>query len=240
LLLADLNWQLDNGLDYYARHLRPEVAVVRAAHRVLSLPQLVSDNQRAGRTVVATPLARDLARAAYGDLLTFTPDPRADRQPLAERLGALAPGSLYVLTLLAPYRDLPFDKDELDAAARRLTGGAATLEPGAAFQVLAGRVGEAPALSRRDDTPFRRRITIDGRALDIRMESWLPADTIRRAGFGHVVLDGRHALTLERGVSALVIAPDDTARWAYASGLFAPLGRDVVGLVHPKDRLAGP
>jgi hypothetical protein len=58
------------------------------------------------------------------------------------------------------------------------------------------------------------------------MESWLPADTMRRAGFGHVVANRRHALTLERGVSLVLLGPDGQTRgMAYASGLFAPLPR---------------
>jgi hypothetical protein len=228
LLLADLNWQLDNGLDYYVRHTRPELNVVRASPRVLSLPQLVYDNFDGCRSVLATPLARDLLRTAYGDLFAFQSDARAPRQSLIERLGELPGGTVFVLALLAPYRDLPFDTGELDAAARRLTGGTATLAPGASYQVLAGRAGQAPALTSKADTPFRHSISVGGYEIDVRMESWLPADTIRRAGFGHVVVDGHHALTLERGVSALVMRPDGSTTIAYASGLFAPIGREFV------------
>jgi hypothetical protein len=202
--------------------------VVRAAHRVLALPRLVRDNLAGCRSVLATPLARDLLRAAYGDMFAFTPDARAPRHPLHERLGPLPEGAVYVLGLLAPYRDLAFDGLELDAAARRLTGGTATLAPGASYQILAGIVGQAPSLSRKTDAPFRRTVAIGGRKIDVRMESWLPADTMRRAGFGHVVVNGRHVLTLERGVSALVLRPDGTTTIAYASGLFAPIGRDFV------------
>jgi hypothetical protein len=225
LLLADLNWQLDNGLDYYVRHLRPDLNVVRAAHRVLSLPVLVSDNLEAGRTVVATPVAKDLTRAAYGDLFAFEPDPRAPVRPLIERLGPLPDGSVYVVALLAPYRDLPFDTEELDRATAALTGGAASLKAGPSYQVLAGRVGEPPLLSRTDDRPFRTALAIGERQLDIRMESWLPADTMRRAGFGQVIVGRRRMLTLERGVSVLLLRPDGTWVATYASSLFAPLGR---------------
>ena len=228
LLLADLNWQLDNGLDYYVRHTRPELNVVRASHRVLSLPQLVRDNVEGCRSVLATPLARDLLRAAYGDLFSFASDPRAARDSLIDRLGDLPPGSVYVLALLAPYPDLPFDGPEVEAAARRLTGGTATLARGASYQILAGRTGHAPALTSNADTPFRRATSIDRYEIEVRMESWLPADTMRRAGFGHVVVDGRHALTLERGVSALVLRPQGPTTIAYASGLFAPIGREFV------------
>jgi hypothetical protein len=60
------------------------------------------------------------------------------------------------------------------------------------------------------------------------MESWLPADTIRRAGFGQVIVGRRRMLTLERGVSVLLLRPDGTWVATYASSLFAPLGRDRV------------
>jgi hypothetical protein len=230
LLLADLNWQLDNGLDYYTRHLRPDLNVVRAAQRVLSLPVLVADNLAAGRSVVVSPLARDLARSAYGDLFAFTPDPRAPARSLEARLQPLPPGSLYVIALLAPYRDLPFDGDELDRTARLLTGGATGLAPGPSYQVLVGLAGEAPLLARYDDRPFRTALTVGQWRLDLRMESWLPADTMRRAGFGQVIVNRRHRLTLERGVSVLVLRPDGSTATTYASGLFAPLVRERLGL----------
>ena len=58
------------------------------------------------------------------------------------------------------------------------------------------------------------------------MESWLPTDTIRRAGFGHVIVNGQHALTLERGVSFVALGPlDEPALTIYRSGIFAPLPR---------------
>ena len=70
--------------------------------------------------------------------------------------------------------------------------------------------------------------------LDVRMESWLPADTIRRAGFGHVVANRRHVLTLERGVSLVLLGPDGRLRGThYASGLFAPLPRVLARLAPP-------
>jgi hypothetical protein len=55
------------------------------------------------------------------------------------------------------------------------------------------------------------------------MESWLPPDTMRRAGFGHVIADRHHVLTLERGVSVVALGENGRTRLAgYASGLFAP------------------
>jgi hypothetical protein len=92
--------------------------------------------------------------------------------------------------------------------------------------VIAGRLGERPSFVRRSDLPWREQVTIDGVRLDVRMESWIPADTIRRAGFGHVIAGRRHVLTLERGVSLVALsASGDTVLATYASSLFAPLAR---------------
>ena len=59
----------------------------------------------------------------------------------------------------------------------------------------------APRWCESRDRPFRVRVRLEPFDLDVRMESWLPTDTIRRAGFGHVIVNGRHELTLERGIS---------------------------------------
>ena len=226
VLLSDINWQLENGLAYYARHVRPDLLVARVSDRMLTLPWLLADNLAAGRTVAMTPASRRLTEAAYGDLFAYVPDPRVDARRLPARLGRVEPGTLYVLAQLAPYRDLPYDAGEAARTAALLTGGAATLGEGPSYQVLAGRAGQPPALERRDDVPFRQRLVLDGVVLDIRMESWLPADTMRRAGFGHVVANRRHVLTLERGVSLVLLEADGTVgRVAYASGLLAPLPR---------------
>jgi hypothetical protein len=64
-------------------------------------------------------------------------------------------------------------------------------------------------------------------SVDIRMESWLPTDTIRRAGFGHVVVNRQHALTLERGISFVALGPGGGP--IYGSGLLAPIPRNVFG-----------
>ena len=61
------------------------------------------------------------------------------------------------------------------------------------------------------------------------MESWLPPDTMRRAGFGHVIANRTHVLTLERGVSVVTLgASGRVVQATYASGLFAPLRRHVL------------
>jgi hypothetical protein len=69
------------------------------------------------------------------------------------------------------------------------------------------------------------RVHGQGVPVEIRMESWLPSDTIRRMGFGHVVAARQHTLIVERGVS--FVAFDDAAqpRTAYASNIYAPQPR---------------
>jgi hypothetical protein len=91
------------------------------------------------------------------------------------------------------------------------------------YVVMAGEAGRPARLVHGSRRPFRRRVRLAGVDLDIRMESWLPLDTMRRAGFGHVVADGRHVLTLERGASLVALDRDGApALSAYAWGLFAP------------------
>jgi hypothetical protein len=226
LLLGDVNWQLENGFDYYQRRLHPELNLTRATDTILTLPFLVRGNIADGRVVYATPIARKVARAAYGDMFAFEPDPATDSRPLAARLSGLPPGTLYVLAVLSPYSDLAFDQQELADATRLLTAGTAILGREASYTLIAGRVGERPVLDRREDFPWRTQVTISGVDLDLRMESWLASDTIRRAGFGQVVANRKHVLIVERGVSVVALAPDGTPRlMTYASSLFAPLPR---------------
>jgi hypothetical protein len=237
LLIGDVNWQLENGLDYYTRRLRPELNVVRAGGMLLTLPFLIHDNLAEGREVVATLLARARIRAAYGDLFTFTPDEREVVRPLRARLEGVSRGTPYVLTLLAAYPDLPFDQPELAEAVEFLTGGTATLGHEPSYTMLAGIVGARPTVDRRSDRPFRQRFRLGSLNVDVRMESWVPTDTIRRAGFGHVIVGRQHALTLERGVSVVILSEDGLApRADYASGLLAPLPRFRVSMTPPNPR----
>jgi hypothetical protein len=58
------------------------------------------------------------------------------------------------------------------------------------------------------------------------MESWLATDTIRRMGFGHVIVGRRHTLIVERGVSFVAFDADGRAiHTAYRSNIFAPQPR---------------
>jgi hypothetical protein len=87
------------------------------------------------------------------------------------------------------------------------------------YTVIVGRAGERPVLIESQDRPYRVRVRIEPYDFDVRMESWLPTDTIRRAGFGHVVVNRKHVLTLERGLSFIALGPGGGP--IYGSGLFA-------------------
>jgi len=134
------------------------------------------------------------------------------------------------------------DAADLDAAIARLTGNTLVVRhaPGggpvaglARYNVIAGRVGERPATARFDDRPFR----MNGRAgemdLDIRLECWLPVDTIRRMGFGRVIVGRTPALTIDRGASfAAFDASGRVEDIAYGWAVLAPQPRWIIP-VHP-------
>src|SRR4030095_2299541 len=94
---------------------------------------------------------------------------------------------------------------------------------GARYHLMAGLTGEAPIVVRVEDLPFR----VDFRLLDdpftVRMESWLPSDTFRRARVGTVIRRREHVLALERGVSLVWF--DRNARPSnpiYAASVYSP------------------
>ncbi len=71
---------------------------------------------------------------------------------------------------------------------------------------------------------------MDGVPVEIRMDSWLASDTIRRMGFGHVVAARQHTLIVERGISFAAFDDHGTAlRTAYASNIYAPQARYLIG-----------
>jgi hypothetical protein len=227
VLFAQLNWQLQNGLDYYARHVRPELLVVRPGSRLLTLPLLIQENRRHGRDIVLTNGSRQLIQSAYGNLFSVEPDAASIPPTLAERIARLRSGTPYVLAVLKPYSEVPLATGELQAAYARLSGDAAARVPvDSVYTVVGGTVGARPDFQRSSSVPFRAVTRIAGLRVEVRMESWLPADTMRRAGFGHVIVGRRHALTLERGISLVALGADGRpVLTAYASSLFAPQPR---------------
>jgi hypothetical protein len=59
-------------------------------------------------------------------------------------------------------------------------------------------------------------------AFTVRMDSWLPYDTFRRPGFGHVLRGREHVQILERGVNLVWVQADGRmSEPVYAASLFA-------------------
>jgi hypothetical protein len=231
VLLTDLNWQVQNGLSYLTRAKRPEIAVARMPDVALYAPALVADNRAIGREVMLTERARATAAAAYGPLLPIAPDTRVSVPSLADAVRDATPGTRFVVCVLRPSRDLRLDAADLARALQALTGGRGVQVPAGAYAAIAGVAGEAPALVTSSELPFVRRITLSGVPVEIRMESWLAADTIRRMGFGHVIAGRRHTLIVERGVSLVTFdAEGSPLQTAYAANIFAPQPRYLIDI----------
>ena len=228
ILLADLNWQLVNGLAYFAKVLRPDVAYAWMSEILLYAPALVHDNLIAGRDVALTKRARDTLTGAYGPLLPTVLDPRVRVPTVSEIVQGLPPGTRYVLCVVKPTREFAIDARDLEHAALELTGGHAAMPVGD-YATLVGVMGRPPTLTVASARPFRRRVQLDGAEIDIRMESWIAFDTIRRMGFGQVIAARHHTLIVERGVSfAAFDAAGRDLRVGYSASVFAPQPRYLV------------
>ena len=229
VLLADLNWQVGNGLSYFAREKRPEMAYARMPDVVLYAPALVADNRAIGRRVALTERARATIEAAYGPLLPLSRDPRVHVPALADEISQVAPSTRYVLCVLRPSEDLGLDRQELSRALSALTAGHTISVPAGDYAVIAGLAGRAADLVTAANRPFRRELMLGGVGVEVRMDSWLESDTIRRMGFGHVIAARRHTLIVERGIS--FAAFDDhgvTTRTVYGSNIYAPQPRYLI------------
>ncbi len=104
-----------------------------------------------------------------------------------------------------------------------------TQVPGGRYALAAGLVGEEPWAGLSRSYPFRWRRWLGGIDVELRFESFLPYDTIRRAGFGQVLANRRRVLALDRGVSFVALGPDGRPLLrAWLGGLFAPQPRYLV------------
>jgi hypothetical protein len=224
VLLSDMDWQLENALLYSSRYERRQLAWRRAGEVLPHLAFLVNDNHSIGRDVVLAGNAAARVVSAYG---TFFPL-AADTVPppgIADRVEAFPRGTPYVLTLLEPAGGETVDIDDFDRALAILAGAAAPRRSAARFQVWAGINGEPGAEHRESNRPFRSAFTMLGDPFAVRIESWLPFDTFRRAGFGHVLRGREPVLTIERGVSLVWFERDGSPAVSYAAGLYAPKAR---------------
>jgi transmembrane protein TMEM260 (protein O-mannosyltransferase) len=224
LLLTDLNWQIANGLSYFAKVVHPEVVAARMPDVLLYAPALIGDNLAIGRRVFVTERARKELADAYGSFITTTDDATTIVPPLTSEIRDVPPGTRYAISVLRPSRDVSLNHSELDAAFRLLTGGESV--PAGDYVAVIGTVGRSPALVAASSQPFTRRVTVEGVDVEVRMDAWLASDTIRRMGFGHVIGNRQHTLIVERGVS--FAAFDDRGRairTAYRANIFAPQPR---------------
>jgi hypothetical protein len=225
ILVSQLDWQAENALLYATRHDRRNVAWVRLPDVLPHLPFLVADNHAIGRDVVLTSQAAIDIVSTYGPLFEIVPDDPVPVISIAEVAARLPAGTPYVMALLPPTGAERFDVMERDATLRALTNDRAPAWVDGTYQVWAGTTGQAPALYRSASAPFRAPFALIGDDFTIRMESWLPDDTFRRAGFGRVLRGREPVLTIERGVSLVWFQPDGSPVPLYAAGLYAPKPR---------------
>ena len=225
VLVSAMDWQSENALLYSSRWERTNLAWLRLAEVLPQFPFFVRDNQELNRDLVLTTDAANTVVATYGDLFPLEPIDRVEDSLLSTSATAVPRGAPYVLTLLRPTPETPLDVADYEAALSTLTAGRASRRTGRDFEVIAGVAGERPVLQRSDDRPFRQNIDIAGDRFTVRMESWLPDDTFRRAGFGQVLLGHRRLLIIERGVSLVWLGTSSEPRSVYAAGLYAPQPR---------------
>jgi hypothetical protein len=234
VLLTDLNWQIENALLYFTRYERRDVAWARLPDVMLHFPFLVRDNQAISRDVSLDAAAAREVVAAYGPLFPIERDPALPATDLVGTIARLAPGTPYVLCVLTPPREETIDPASLAEAVAMLTG---NHPPGAstgAYQVIAGIVGERPTFTRSADRPFREEFRLLDDPFTVRMESWLPTDTFRRAGFGHVIRGRQRVLMLERGINFVWFDRDaEASAPVYAASLYAPGPRYRISSVAP-------
>ena len=224
ILLSDMDWQSENALLYSARYERRQLAWRRVAEVLPHLPFLVRDNQAIGRDIVLVGNAAARVAAAYGPLFPFAAD-IVSATGMADRAAAIPRGAPYVLALLEPTADEHLDADDVDAAVQTLAGPSAPQRSTSRFQIWAGIAGEPGAVHHESNRPFRQTFSILGDPFSVRLESWLPFETFRRAGFGHVLRGRENILTIERGVSLVWFERDGSPEVAYAAGLYAPQAR---------------
>jgi len=221
LFVSEMDWQLENVLLYTQRQLRPDLAWLRLGEVMTHWPFLVADNHRIGRDLVLTPQAAADVAAAYGPAFALFPDDALPIRTLEQAADAVPAGMPYVMSVLTPPRVIGFHPEELTAALRSLTGNDSAAS-GTAFEVFAGVAGESLQYHRASNRPFTDRVQLLDESLTVRMDSWLPSDTFRRAGFGHVLRGREHVMIIERGISLVWFGPAGVrSQPFYWAGLYA-------------------
>jgi hypothetical protein len=221
LLVSEMNWQLENVLLYMSRHVRRDLLWVRVGDVMSHWPFLVEDNHRLGRDIVLTAAAAADVMTAYGPEVPVIQDVVVPTLP--EALAAVPRGMPYVLSVLTSAPDSQLNPEALSEALSALMNGRVPPREPSAYELFAGISGDAPQKYRASNRPFTERFRVIDEMFTVRMDSWLPFDTFRRAGFGHVLRGRQHVLTLERGVSLVWFGRGgEPSRPYYAAGVFAP------------------
>ena len=233
---VDANWQVQNAFPYFMRERKPhlswfsteEIGWLEEPGAARHVREWIATNHQIGRDIVLTPLTQRkiFDPGPHADAVPPEPAGTDDPDSFNRGIAASVPGTPYVLAVLLPDREYALDHAALDRAWRQLTAGSAGLPQLRTYNVAIGRAGERPVVIESRDRPYRLRQRVDRFDLEVRMESWLPTDTIRRAGFGHVIAGRQHALTLERGISFVALGREP--KRLYSSGLFAPLRRVIL------------
>ena len=221
VLLSRMDWQSENALLYSVRYERTDLAWTRLADVMPHLPFFIRDNHAIGRDIVLTTGAAADVLAAYGPLYPLVQDEIPAAPSLAETAAAIPIGTPYVLSLLPPTREEPLDEQDFNAALTTLAGTAAPDRGNERYQVWIGLAGEQPAYHHVSMRPFRESFSLLGDRITVRMDAWVPFDTFRRGGFGHVLRGRDHLLTVERGASLMWLNRDGSSTTAYAGGLYA-------------------
>jgi hypothetical protein len=191
----------------------------------------VADNQEISREVLVTERARRTVVDTYGSRLTVVRDPLSASPSLVEAVVGTPPGARYVLCVLKPTRDFALDRDDVARALATAGDGTLVRLPDNDYVVVVGIKGQRPTLVDGADDPFSRTLDLAGLRVQIRMDSWLRSDTIRRMGYGHVIAGRHHSLIVERGVSYVAVdARGQPLETAYAANIFAPEPRYAVHL----------
>ena len=211
LLVSDMDWQVENVLLYTQRHLRPDIAWVRLGDVMSHWPSLVEDNQRLGRDLVLTSRATAEVVTAYDRAYPLVSDAAVPLPTLVQAAAAVPIGMPYLLSVLTPPRDERLDAEELATTLQMLSGGSAVAIAGASFEVFGGAAGSPILVHRASDRPFTERVQLLEESLVVRMDAWLPTDTFRRAGFGHVLRGREHVMILERGANLVWFGADGAA-----------------------------
>jgi hypothetical protein len=226
MLISQMNWQLENVLLYVGRHTRRDLTWTRLADVLPHFPFLVADQREIVRQVVLTAGAAADVVSTYGPLFPLVRDDLVPAPSLSAEAARIPAGAPYVMTLLTPPTEERLDEADLSAALEMVTGNHVPARTPGSFELIAGIRDRAPDVYRSSDRPFTMSFNLFDEPFTVRMDSWLPFDTFRRAGFGHVLRRREHVQIIERGVNLVWVGRDGRASApVYAASLFAPQAR---------------